>query len=76
MSKYRTTYNVVTIAGAHLKSQNTLERLKQDDPCWHSKDVWITYEPAIEPREKDQLNIEFIDDKAHNPTIKPHWSTK
>jgi hypothetical protein len=76
MSKYRTTYHVITLAGTHLKSQATLERLKADDPCWSSGTVWSEQELAIEEGERGSIKIIVVDSpcKPTNLTTKPHWS--
>jgi len=75
VSKYRTTYHVITPSGSHLKSQATLERLKADDSCWHSKNVWSEQELAIEEGERGSIKIIVVDSSVPvNPTTKPHWS--
>lgn len=47
------------VLGMHLVSQNDIERLKRDDPCW-SGDVWFTYEPAVEPVIQGSLDIRVL----------------
>jgi len=75
---YRTTYNVISSGGNWLKAQVTLDRLKVNDPIWCSKNVWITSEPAHEPKNHNGLNV-WIETKTLppvNPITKPHWSNK